>query len=85
MDMKISETMAGNTQFKVEVSAMDTNSSDGTVIEFSNYHLTRDKVMRKVVLSQRYDYAGLDKYFLNIVEELQNSEIMPFGETFERR
>lgn len=55
--MNILETMLENTQFKVEVPTMDASSSEGTIIEASDYHLTYDKVKRNIAPSQRNIHA----------------------------
>ena len=47
------------TKFEVEFLIMDTSSSEGTVIEISDYHLTHDKVRRVIVASQMDDYVSL--------------------------
>lgn len=38
-----------NKKFKVKVTTMNTSSGERTIKEASNYHLTNDKVMRKIV------------------------------------
>lgn len=60
------ETMAKKTQFEVEFHTMDTSSIKEIVTEASDYHLTRDKVMRKIVASQRDNYARLGCYTFNV-------------------
>lgn len=65
--------MVEKTLFKIEFSTMNTNSSEGTFIETSDYHLNRDKVMKDIVVSQRKKYASLGSYAFNVAEGLQNS------------
>lgn len=55
--MNILETMSENTQFKTEVPTMDASSSEGTIIEPFDYHLTYDKVKRNIVPYQRNIHA----------------------------
>lgn len=71
--MNILKTMIEKTQFEVKVPTMDTNSSETTIIEATHYNSTRDKIKRKIVPSQRDDYADLGCYDLNVAEGLQNS------------
>lgn len=58
-------------QFEVVVTTMDTGSSEGMFTQVSDYHLTHDKIWRKIVPSQGYTYAGIDSYALNMAEVLQ--------------
>ncbi|XP_058742540.1 uncharacterized protein LOC131615041 [Vicia villosa] len=59
---------------------MDTSSSERTVAEISDYHLTHDKIRKEIVASQRNDYASLGRYALNVDEGLQTFERMTFRE-----
>lgn len=52
---------------------MDISSSEGTIIEASDYHLTHDKVRSEIVASQRYDYVDHECFALNVDEGLQNA------------
>lgn len=56
--------MAEKTQFEVDVPTMDSSSIVGTNEKVSYYHLTHDKLMREIVLSQRYNYDGIGCYAL---------------------
>lgn len=49
MRMKFFETMVENTQFEVEVPTLNTNYSEGMIIETYNYYLTCDKVKQDIV------------------------------------
>lgn len=60
------------TQYEVKVLTIDTISTKGTIIDTSDYPLTRDKVIRYIVPSQRDDYAFLVCYALNVSEGLKN-------------
>ena len=73
------------TQFKVEFPTMDASSSQGTVTEISDYYLTRDKVRRVIVASQRDDYDSLRYYDFNMAEGLKNKRRKTFREAFENR
>lgn len=80
--MNVLETMMEKTQFEVEVPTMDTSSIIGTIIEEYDYHLTRDKVIRDIVRSQRDDYADLEWCSLNVDEWLQNKKTWTFRKAF---
>ena len=79
------ETITEKTQFEVEFPTMDASSSEGTVTEISDYHLTHDKVRRVIVASQRDGYASLGYYVFNVAEGLQNKRRKTFREAFENR
>ena len=64
---------------------MDASSSEGTVTEISDYHLTHDKVRMVIVASQRDSYASLGYYIFNVTEGLQNKRRKTFTEAFENR
>lgn len=64
--MKFLETITENNQFKVKVLTMDTISSGRTVTEAYDYHLTRDKVRREIILSQTNNYSDFGCYNLNV-------------------
>lgn len=49
---------------------MDTSTRKGTIVDTSDYHLTRDTFMRDIIPSQRYDNVGLECYGLNVDEWL---------------
>lgn len=57
----------------MEILAIDTSNSEGTVKNVYDDHLIYDKVRREIVLTQRYDYIGHECYALNLPEGLQNS------------
>lgn len=71
--MKILETIAGKTYFKVKVFAIDTSNNEEMIILSSDYHLTCDKIRRRIITYQKYGYVGLSSYDLNIFERFQNS------------
>lgn len=49
---------------------MDTSINEVTITRTSNYHLTRDKIKREIIPSQRGGYANLGYYVLNVDDEL---------------
>lgn len=57
----------------MEILAIDTSKSEGTVKNVYDDHLIYDKVRREIVLTQRYDYIDHGCYALNLPEGLQNS------------
>lgn len=63
--MKLLTTMEEKTQFDVEVSTIDTSSSEGTIIEASDYHLTRDKARMEIVVA----FAGKRSFTIIIPTE----------------
>lgn len=83
--MRLLETMVEMTLFEVKVPNLDTSSIKGTITEASEYHLTRDKVRRDIVPSQRENYVDLRYYALNMAKMFQNSEIRTFKEASESR
>lgn len=52
---------------------MKTNNSELTIIDSSNYNLTRDIIMRESLPTQRFYYDGLGCYALNVANGFQNS------------
>lgn len=46
--MKVLKIMIEKTQFKVEVSAININSSKKTIIKIIDYNLTHDKIRKKM-------------------------------------
>lgn len=68
--MKLLETMAEKTQFKVNVSTISTSSNERKIINALDYYLIWTKVMREIVSSQRDNYVRLECYSLNVAEGL---------------
>lgn len=69
----------------MNVSIMDTSSSERIITMIFDYYLICDKVRRKIMSYQRYTYDGLGIFALNVVEWLQNSVMDTFKETFKRK
>ena len=82
---KSGETITEKTQFEVEFPTMGASSSEGTVTEIFDYHLTHDKVRRVIVTSQRDDYTSLGYYVFIVADGLQNKRRKIFREAFENR
>lgn len=66
MGIKFLETMMEKTRFEVEVPTMSTFSSESVITKAFDYHLTRDKLGRLTVPSQKGGYVGLRCYALNM-------------------
>lgn len=64
--------MAENTRFEVEVSVIDTTSSERAITKTYNYHLNHYKVRRNIIPSQGYNYIEIGNYDLNVIDRLQN-------------
>lgn len=73
--MKLLETMAEKTQFKMNVSTISTSSNERKITNALDYYLICAKVMREIVSSQKDNYVRLECHSLNVVEGLQNLEI----------
>lgn len=60
-------------------------TSQGKPIIAPDYQLARDKFRREIILLQRYIYAYLILYALNMAERLQDLEPKISREDFERK
>lgn len=96
LEVKELEIMVEKTKFEVEVPTSETR--DGEVVETHipstieeqhtmshNYQLARDRIMRETVPPQRYGYADLICYDLNVAKELQYSEPKTFKEALKSK
>lgn len=63
--MKVLKIMIEKTRFKVEVSAININSSKKTIITTIDYHLTHDKIRKKMISSILVLYFEYDRSFFN--------------------
>lgn len=75
--INLEETMAEKTRFEVEFPTMDISSIKD--------HMTRDKVRRVIVTSQRDCYTSLEFYALTVAKGVQNSEKRTLRKEFKSR